>query len=116
MALRPKQPVVICPRCRRRMVTKEYRPLGPKARKAIKFTDSLIEVAYAAARRSSARSERSKALGRDCYVTRSSPPRFGRAFFTCSALACGSRALLQDVLEKEAHHLATSVRPSWLGV
>jgi DNA-directed RNA polymerase subunit RPC12/RpoP len=45
MALRPKQPVVICPRCRRRMVTKEYRP-GPKASKAIKFTDSLVEVAY----------------------------------------------------------------------
>jgi DNA-directed RNA polymerase subunit RPC12/RpoP len=46
MASRPKQPVVICPRCRRRMVTKEYRPMGPKARKAIKFTDSLVEVAY----------------------------------------------------------------------
>jgi DNA-directed RNA polymerase subunit RPC12/RpoP len=46
MALRPKQPVVICPRCRRRMVTKEYRPRGPKARKDIKFTDSLVEVAY----------------------------------------------------------------------
>jgi thymidine kinase len=28
------------------MVTKEYRPMGPKARKAIKFTDSLVEVAY----------------------------------------------------------------------
>jgi hypothetical protein len=27
------------------MVTKEYRP-GPKASKAIKFTDSLVEVAY----------------------------------------------------------------------
>jgi hypothetical protein len=41
-----KQPVVICPRGRRRMVTKEYRPLGPKASKAIKFTDWLVEVAY----------------------------------------------------------------------
>jgi hypothetical protein len=28
------------------MVTKEYRPRGPKARKDIKFTDSLVEVAY----------------------------------------------------------------------
>jgi hypothetical protein len=28
------------------MVTKEYRPLGPKASKAIKFTDCLVEVAY----------------------------------------------------------------------
>jgi DNA-directed RNA polymerase subunit RPC12/RpoP len=42
----PKQPVVICPRCRRRMATKEYNPTEPKARKAIKFSDSLVEVAY----------------------------------------------------------------------
>ena len=46
MGPRPKQPVVICPRCRRRMATKEHKPFGPKARKAIKFTDSLVEVAY----------------------------------------------------------------------
>jgi hypothetical protein len=42
MGPRPKQPVVICPRCRRRMATKEYTPMEPKARKAIKFTDSLL--------------------------------------------------------------------------
>ena len=41
-----KQPVVICPRCRRRMATKEHKPVGPKQRKAIKFSDSLVEVAY----------------------------------------------------------------------
>jgi hypothetical protein len=46
MGPRPKQPVVICPRCRRRMATKEYKPMEPKARKAIKFTDSLVEVVY----------------------------------------------------------------------
>jgi DNA-directed RNA polymerase subunit RPC12/RpoP len=46
MVPRQKQPVVICPRCRRRMATKEHRPTGPKARKAIKFSDSLVEVAY----------------------------------------------------------------------
>jgi DNA-directed RNA polymerase subunit RPC12/RpoP len=46
MGSRPKQPVVICPRCRRRMATKEYKPMEPKARKAIKFTDSLVEVVY----------------------------------------------------------------------
>ena len=28
------------------MATKEHRPTGPKARKAIKFSDSLVEVAY----------------------------------------------------------------------
>jgi DNA-directed RNA polymerase subunit RPC12/RpoP len=43
---RPKEPVVICPRCRRRMATKEHKPMGPKQRKAIRFTDSLVEVAY----------------------------------------------------------------------
>ena len=46
MGPRPKQPVVICPRGRRRMATKEYNPTEPKARKAIKFSDSLVEVAY----------------------------------------------------------------------
>ena len=46
MVPRQKQPVVICPRCRRRMATKEHRPTGPKAREAIKFSDSLVEVAY----------------------------------------------------------------------
>ena len=46
MVPRQKHPVVICPRCRRRMATKEHRPTGPKARKAIKFSDSLVEVAY----------------------------------------------------------------------
>src|SRR6266478_6238838 len=30
MGPRPKQPVVICPRCRRRMATKEYKPMEPK--------------------------------------------------------------------------------------
>ncbi len=30
----------------RRMATKEYNPMGPKQRKAIKFTDRLVEVAY----------------------------------------------------------------------
>jgi hypothetical protein len=28
------------------MATKEYKPMGPKQRKAIRFTDSLVEVAY----------------------------------------------------------------------
>jgi hypothetical protein len=28
------------------MATKEYKPMEPKARKAIKFTDSLVEVVY----------------------------------------------------------------------
>ena len=28
------------------MATKEYNPMEPKARKAIKFTDSLVEVVY----------------------------------------------------------------------
>jgi hypothetical protein len=28
------------------MATKEYNPMGPKQRKAIKFTDRLVEVAY----------------------------------------------------------------------
>jgi len=28
------------------MATKEHKPLGPKQRKAIKFSDSLVEVAY----------------------------------------------------------------------
>jgi DNA-directed RNA polymerase subunit RPC12/RpoP len=46
MGRRPKEPVVICPRCRRRMATKEHKPMGPKQRKAIRFTDSLVEVAY----------------------------------------------------------------------
>jgi DNA-directed RNA polymerase subunit RPC12/RpoP len=46
MGPRSKQPVVICPRCRRRMATKEHKPVGPKQRKAIKFSDSLVEVAY----------------------------------------------------------------------
>jgi len=46
MGPRAKQPVVICPRCRRRMATKEHKPVGPKQRKAIKFSDSLVEVAY----------------------------------------------------------------------
>jgi DNA-directed RNA polymerase subunit RPC12/RpoP len=46
MGPRAKQPVVICPRCRRRMATKEHKPFGPKQRKAIKFSDSLVEVAY----------------------------------------------------------------------
>jgi DNA-directed RNA polymerase subunit RPC12/RpoP len=46
MGPHPKQPVVTCPRCRRRMATKEYKPMEPKARKAIKFTDSLVEVVY----------------------------------------------------------------------
>jgi hypothetical protein len=27
-------------------MAKEHKPMGPKARKAIKFTDSLVEVAY----------------------------------------------------------------------
>jgi hypothetical protein len=30
----------------RRMTTKEHKPVGPKQRKAIKFSDSLVEVAY----------------------------------------------------------------------
>ena len=46
MGPRPKQPVVICSRCRRRMATKEYKSMEPKARKAIKFTDSPVEVVY----------------------------------------------------------------------
>jgi DNA-directed RNA polymerase subunit RPC12/RpoP len=46
MGRRPKEPVVICPRCRRRMATKEHKQMGPKQRKAIRFTDSLVEVAY----------------------------------------------------------------------
>jgi hypothetical protein len=46
MEPRPKQPVVICPRYRRRMATKEHNPMGPKQRKVIKFTDRLVEVAY----------------------------------------------------------------------
>ena len=46
MGPRAKQPVVICPRCRRRMATKEHKPVGPKQRKAIKFSDGLVEVAY----------------------------------------------------------------------
>jgi DNA-directed RNA polymerase subunit RPC12/RpoP len=46
MGRRPKEPVVICPRCRRRMATKEHKPMGPKQRKAIRFTDSLVEVVY----------------------------------------------------------------------
>jgi hypothetical protein len=46
MGPRTKQPVVICPRCKRRMATKEYKPMEPKARKAIKFSDSLVEVVY----------------------------------------------------------------------
>jgi DNA-directed RNA polymerase subunit RPC12/RpoP len=46
MGPRTKQPVVICPRCRRRMATKEHKPVGPKQRKAIKFSDGLVEVAY----------------------------------------------------------------------
>jgi hypothetical protein len=28
------------------MATKEYKPMEPKPRKAIKFTDSLVEVVY----------------------------------------------------------------------
>jgi hypothetical protein len=28
------------------MATKEHKPMGPKQRKAIRFTDSLVEVAY----------------------------------------------------------------------
>jgi hypothetical protein len=28
------------------MATKENKPVGPKARKPIKFTDSLVEVSY----------------------------------------------------------------------
>ena len=28
------------------MATKEHKPVGPKQRKAIKFSDSLVEVAY----------------------------------------------------------------------
>jgi DNA-directed RNA polymerase subunit RPC12/RpoP len=43
---RLREPVVICPRCGRRMATKEHKPMGPKQRKAIRFTDSLVEVAY----------------------------------------------------------------------
>jgi DNA-directed RNA polymerase subunit RPC12/RpoP len=46
MGPRTKQPVVICPRCKRRMATKEHKPMEPKARKAIKFSDSLVEVVY----------------------------------------------------------------------
>jgi len=46
MARRAKQPVVICPRCRRRMTTKEHQSNGPQARKPVKFSDCLVEVIY----------------------------------------------------------------------
>jgi DNA-directed RNA polymerase subunit RPC12/RpoP len=43
MVPRQKQPVVICPRCRRRMATKEHRPTGPEEEKRLLLE---LEVAY----------------------------------------------------------------------
>jgi hypothetical protein len=61
------------------MVTKEYRP-GPKASKAIKFTDSLVEVAYVC---ESCGTE----INGDCYVTLfTTPPSAGHFHLICPCM------------------------------
>jgi hypothetical protein len=64
----------------RRMATKEHKPMGPEQRKAIRFTDSLVEVATSA-RAAARKSNEAASVGGLCAATGKNIACFRQIFY-----------------------------------